>query len=45
MMAERGPRATVAEFAGVGHAPTLIAPDQQRAVLDFLLPDPASTAA
>jgi pimeloyl-ACP methyl ester carboxylesterase len=45
MMAERGPRATVVEFAGVGHAPTLIAPDQQRAVLDFLLPDPASTAA
>jgi len=41
-MATRGPRATVVEFAGVGHAPTLIAPDQQRAVLDFLLPDPAS---
>jgi pimeloyl-ACP methyl ester carboxylesterase len=42
-MAARGPKATVIEFAGVGHAPTLIAPDQQRAVLDFLLPDPAAT--
>jgi pimeloyl-ACP methyl ester carboxylesterase len=38
-MAARGPRARVVEFAGVGHAPTLIAPDQQRVVLDFLLPE------
>jgi pimeloyl-ACP methyl ester carboxylesterase len=44
-MAARGPRATVVEFAGVGHAPTLIAPDQHRAVLDFLLPDPGGAAA
>ncbi|MDR0479999.1 MAG: alpha/beta hydrolase [Burkholderiaceae bacterium] len=38
-MTARGPKAQVVEFAGVGHAPTLIAPDQQRVVLDFLLPD------
>jgi pimeloyl-ACP methyl ester carboxylesterase len=44
-MTTRGPKAAVAEFAGVGHAPTLIAPDQQRVVLDFLLPDPAGAAA
>ncbi|MFD1712254.1 alpha/beta hydrolase [Ottowia sp. GY511] len=37
-MAERGPRARAREFAGVGHAPTLVAPDQVRVVLDFLLP-------
>jgi pimeloyl-ACP methyl ester carboxylesterase len=43
-MAARGPKAQVVEFAGVGHAPTLMAPDQQRAVLDFLLPDSARTA-
>ena len=43
-MAARGPRARVVEFAGVGHAPTLIAPDQQRVVLDFLLPDPAEVS-
>ncbi|MDR2991962.1 MAG: alpha/beta hydrolase [Burkholderiaceae bacterium] len=43
-MAARGPRAKVIEFAGVGHAPTLIAPDQQRAVLDFLLPEHAEEA-
>jgi len=36
-MTERGPRARMVEFAGVGHAPTLIAPDQQAAVRDFLL--------
>ncbi|MEN9537800.1 MAG: hypothetical protein RLZZ126_35 [Pseudomonadota bacterium] len=35
-MGRRGPRARVIEFAGVGHAPTLIASDQQQAVLDFL---------
>jgi pimeloyl-ACP methyl ester carboxylesterase len=40
-MSERGPKARVVEFPGVGHAPTLIAPDQQRVVLDFLLPDDA----
>ena len=37
-MQSRGPRPQVAEFAGVGHAPTLVAPDQLRVVLDFLLP-------
>jgi pimeloyl-ACP methyl ester carboxylesterase len=37
-MAGRGPRARSVEFAGVGHAPTLVAHDQVRVVLDFLLP-------
>lgn len=36
-MHERGPRARVVELPGVGHAPTLIATDQVRTVLDFLL--------
>ena len=36
-MAERGPRARLLEFAGVGHAPTLIASDQIDAVAGFLL--------
>lgn len=36
-MAERGPRARLVEFAGVGHAPTLIAPEQIDAVAGFLL--------
>jgi len=44
-MSVRGPKARVVEFAGVGHAPTLIAPDQQRSVLNFLLPDPADQTA
>jgi len=35
-MAERGPRARCVEFAGVGHAPTLVAADQIAAVRDFL---------
>ena len=35
-MAERGPRAQCVEFAGVGHAPTLVAADQIAAVRDFL---------
>ena len=39
-MGARGPHARLTEFAGVGHAPTLIAPDQVRVVLDFLLPEP-----
>lgn len=37
-MQARGPRPRAREFAGVGHAPTLVAPDQVAAVLDFLLP-------
>ncbi|CAN5468766.1 alpha/beta hydrolase [soil metagenome] len=36
-MTQRGPRARLVEFAGVGHAPTLIAPDQVAAVREFLL--------
>jgi pimeloyl-ACP methyl ester carboxylesterase len=36
-MTQRGPRARLMEFEGVGHAPTLIAPDQLAAVTDFLL--------
>jgi pimeloyl-ACP methyl ester carboxylesterase len=35
-MATRGPRARCIGFAGVGHAPTLVAPDQVAAVRDFL---------
>ena len=36
-MARRGPKAQLREFAGVGHAPTLITPDQLEAVSGFLL--------
>ena len=36
-MATRGPRARVHEVGGVGHAPTLVAPDQVAAVREFLL--------
>ena len=36
-MTERGPRARLVEFDGVGHAPTLVAPDQVAAVAGFLL--------
>ncbi len=36
-MARRCPRAQLVEFAGVGHAPTLVAEDQVLAVADFLL--------
>lgn len=36
-MTQRGPRARLVEFAGVGHAPTLVADDQVRVVCDFLL--------
>lgn len=36
-MTGRGPRATLIEFMGVGHAPTLVAPDQVDAVATFLL--------
>ncbi len=37
-MTERGPRADVISFTGVGHAPTLIASEQIAAVLEFLKP-------
>jgi pimeloyl-ACP methyl ester carboxylesterase len=36
-MTQRGPKARVVEFAGVGHAPTLIADDQVQTVTSFLL--------
>ncbi len=36
-MTERGPRARLVEFAGVGHAPTLVALDQVDTVARFLL--------
>lgn len=36
-MTRRGPRARLVEFEGVGHAPTLVAPDQVEAVASFLL--------
>ena len=36
-MTQRGPRARLVEFAGVGHAPTLVADDQVTAVREFLL--------
>jgi pimeloyl-ACP methyl ester carboxylesterase len=35
-MTERGPKARLVEFAGVGHAPTLIHDDQIAAVREFL---------
>jgi pimeloyl-ACP methyl ester carboxylesterase len=37
-MTQRGPRAQLLEFAGVGHAPTLVDPRQTVVVADFLLP-------
>ena len=36
-MTERGPKARLHEFAGVGHAPTIVAADQVAVVRDFLL--------
>ncbi len=36
-MTQRGPKATLVEFEGVGHAPTLVAPEQIAAVREFLL--------
>ncbi|WP_442764162.1 alpha/beta fold hydrolase [Malikia spinosa] len=36
-MANRGPRARCVEFAGVGHAPALVQPDQVAVVKEFLL--------
>lgn len=37
-MTQCGPRARLLEFAGVGHAPTLVTDEQLAPVLDFLLP-------
>ncbi|MCW5659566.1 MAG: alpha/beta fold hydrolase [Burkholderiaceae bacterium] len=39
-MTTRGPRARLVEFAGVGHAPTLVQPDQVQAIREFLLSTP-----
>jgi pimeloyl-ACP methyl ester carboxylesterase len=36
-MTQRGPRARLVEFEGVGHAPMLVQPDQVAAVREFLL--------
>lgn len=36
-MGERGPRARLVEFDGVGHAPTFVATEQSKAVASFLL--------
>ena len=36
-MTQRGPRARLHEFAGVGHAPTLVQADQREVVAQFLL--------
>jgi pimeloyl-ACP methyl ester carboxylesterase len=36
-MTERGPRARLVEFKGVGHAPTLTSADQVAVVTDFLI--------
>lgn len=36
-MTRRGPRPRLVEFEGVGHAPTLVAPEQVEAVAAFLL--------
>ena len=36
-MTERGPRARLHEFAGIGHAPMLVQPDQRQVVREFLL--------
>jgi len=39
-MTTRGPRARLVEFAGVGHAPTLVQPEQVQAIREFLLSSP-----
>ncbi|MEJ6022924.1 alpha/beta fold hydrolase [Ramlibacter sp. PS4R-6] len=39
-MTKRGPRASLVEFAGVGHAPTFVSDNQVEAVASFLL-DPS----
>ena len=35
-MQERGPKAKLVEFAGVGHAPTFVQPEQTQVIEDFL---------
>jgi pimeloyl-ACP methyl ester carboxylesterase len=39
-MTRRGPKAQLVEFDGVGHAPTFIAADQVKTVVDFLVGKP-----
>lgn len=39
-MTERGPKPRLVQFEGVGHAPTLLVPDQVDAVVAFLTQDP-----
>jgi pimeloyl-ACP methyl ester carboxylesterase len=41
-MTQRGPKAQLVEFEGVGHAPTLVSSPQVEAVASFLLPDTAA---
>jgi pimeloyl-ACP methyl ester carboxylesterase len=41
-MMERGPRARLVEFEGIGHAPTLMADDQIAVVREFLLEQAAA---
>jgi pimeloyl-ACP methyl ester carboxylesterase len=36
-MTQRGPKAALIEFAGVGHAPMFVAADQVKAAVDFLV--------
>jgi pimeloyl-ACP methyl ester carboxylesterase len=36
-MTQRGPKALLHEFAGVGHAPMLVQPDQRAVIREFLL--------
>lgn len=36
-MTQRGPKAKLVEFDGIGHAPTLMAPDQIRVIKEFFL--------
>jgi pimeloyl-ACP methyl ester carboxylesterase len=36
-MTQRGPKAQLVEFAGVGHAPMFVVADQVKAVVDFLV--------
>ena len=36
-MTQRGPKARLIEFAGIGHAPTLVADEQVAVVREFLL--------
>lgn len=44
-MTQRGPRAELVEFGGIGHAPALMSDDQIRAVQDFLLQGQSATVA